>query len=78
MNALEYLNSVIRNEKVGCSIHLSGTRYKKAQFARLGFLLFQVLLSGEFSATETPYNASIPITCPIATPGSPDSMRPIV
>ena len=29
INAMEYLFRVIRNEKVGCSIHLSGTnRYK--------------------------------------------------
>jgi hypothetical protein len=42
MNALEYLNSVIRNEKVGCSIHLSGTNQINylAQFARLGFLFY--------------------------------------
>ena len=40
-NVYKYYLSVIRNEKVGCSIHLSGTRYKKAQFARLGFLFVE-------------------------------------
>ncbi len=46
MNNAELSFRLIRNEKVGCSIHLSGTNQNKhlAQPTRLGFVVSGVLL----------------------------------